>query len=761
MPNDIRTETLRYATPTARPNVDEIGARINTAVYESSNNRPKNAPFGNPSISRPNSSPTNPTPVAPVNPKPAYTTDLQPNFSQPVNQSPVAPVPQPSLGRSIATGVGSTASGFAGDYLGDRVNEALYGKSDGIGSQIGSVVGGIAGSIVGGATLGGITAGTGTVAGSIAGAGFGAFVGNVVGGGLDAIGNFFFGKKPTVSDSVDLGKNYNANSQAAYVPPFTGGQIAGVQYQVAIALNYNGNPVDYTFANWRRTSDGGISGNAPIVFGKILDVYATSTGWAIRTSTGITGGIGNPFFVPITGIKIVRLDGLPDTGGDLPNPNPFEANAYTTANAPNPTPISTLSDQETAANKEINRKLDELLKNDAEAKAAKDKVADRLGFDPDKAKKANEDAKPFKEPVAPDKPDLNGSKLDEILGKLVGLIALVTGLGVVITALKGVVDGIFSQTTAPNQQANAKEGVCQSMQTGQCGYEGVKSAAVDATNPIKSQVITNGGLLDNIIATLATFGASFAAIFANFTKLFTFLDVNAKVEAVKSTITLALTLHNALMLSQSLGQTLGVILDNVLNVFGNTFRSTDGSQISASTYLGATVQDWIINVIGAANYVQLSETLATANRIYQSGMNILNTVQTMLDSANAVAQATGIKLSVWMNAAKDDGVVSPKAYKYQDESALGNSASPLARFTALTTTISDSDSKAQNLVTITAAPIQVKDSIKQSKEDIKAFNDARDTNSQVNVDAKKAKLEAIAALKPITEATIGKRDDDT
>lgn len=338
-----------------------------------------------------------------------------------------------------------------------------------------------------------------------------------------------------------------------------------------------------------------------------------------------------------------------------------------------------------------------------------------------------------------------------------GLVGLGVTTGAILTGVdyvRNLNEQINAQTTPASQQTNAKQGVCDAMQPNQCGFQGV----VAATNPIKDIATSNAGLLGTILANLGTLAT---LIVTNFTKLFTFLDINAKVEAVKSTLTLALTIHNALMLSQSLGDTLGLIIDNVLNVFGNTFRSTNGDAISASQYLGAQVQQWIVNVIGAENYVKLNDVFATANRIYQTGMNVVSTMQSILDSAASVAQATGINVAKIGNALRDESVVSPRAYTHMDDTALGNRPTTLSRFTALTTTISDLDTKAQNLVTITAAPIQIKDAVKQSKDDIKAFNDARDGNSVEAKAARDAKLEEIKALKPLTEATVGKRDDDT
>ena len=359
---------------------------------------------------------------------------------------------------------------------------------------------------------------------------------------------------------------------------------------------------------------------------------------------------------------------------------------------------------------------------------------------------------PIKAPVAPTTPNTPSSPD-------IGTIATVLGaIGLAISAIGQKTTKIDGQTTPQAQQTNAQQGVCNAFQPNQCGYEGAKQAATEATNPIKDIANENKGMLGALGVNLASI---LAAIVANFTKLFTFLDINAKVEAFKSTITLALTIHNAMMLSTNLTTTLGAIIDNVLGTFGQTFKSTDGATVTASEFLNATVKNWIIGVIGVDNYTNLTDAFATANRIYQAGINVLSTVQSMLDSANTVVQMTGINVAKIGNAIRDDGVVNPKSYAHMDDTKAGNRPSTLGRFEQLTTTISDFDSKAQNLVTVTAVPTQIKDAVKQSKDDIKAFNDARDVNSTANVEAKAAKLDQIKALKAITEATISKKDDDT
>lgn len=337
------------------------------------------------------------------------------------------------------------------------------------------------------------------------------------------------------------------------------------------------------------------------------------------------------------------------------------------------------------------------------------------------------------------------------------------GLGVIgaTAILQPLLNQINTQTNAANQRQNAKDGTCDALNSPTCTRQvedNIAGKVNNGTNPstdaklntIIGNQVAQDGLLAQIIALLTS----------NFSKLFNFLNSQV-VDRVLTVTTFALTLHNALMLSQSLGDTLGLIIDNTLQVFGNTYKDTEGNQIPFSQYLGANIQQTIINIIGQENYLKLSETLAVANRIYQAGMNVASAVQSILDSAASVAQATGINVAKIGNALRDESVVSPRAYTHMDDTPAGNRATTLGRFEQLTTTISDLDSKAQNLVTITSAPIQIKDAIKQSKEDIKAFNDARDVNSEANQSLKQEKLDQIKALKPITEATIQKRDDDT
>ena len=319
------------------------------------------------------------------------------------------------------------------------------------------------------------------------------------------------------------------------------------------------------------------------------------------------------------------------------------------------------------------------------------------------------------------------------------------------------INTIEANTTPTAQQANAKEGFCQSIQPSQCGYEGVKAATADATAPIAATAAANNGLLQTLLGLLQGLNTF---LLSNIGKIIDLLNRQV-VDRVMAVTTFAMTLHNALMLSQGIGDTVGAIVDNVLNLTGLSFKNSEGNTVSAGEVIGANFRNFMVNLVGVENYTTLSTTFAQANRIYQAGMNIVNNVQSMLDSAASVAQSSGINIAKIGNALRDNHVVSPREYTHMDDTPEGNRATTKSRFDKLTTLISDADTSLQNLANITGNVVSIKDSVKQSKDDIKAFNDARDANSQVNKDAKDAVLEQIKELKPLTEISIAKRDDET
>lgn len=693
--------------------------------------------------------------------------------------------------------VGSAVGGIAGSVAGSATASSVFGSQSGFGAMIGGGIGGIIGGAIAGGLVGTGTGGLGSVAAYAAGSLFGSFVGSFIGGGLDALGNWLWNNKPKGNDK---GKNY------INLPSSSVGQSQGVLYRITVqTINTSGQLTTST--------DNG--------FGALGGIFIENGMMKLSSSSGESAVLlarlwevkdGDPANVQI--VSIVRADGQPDSDPNVTpnNSNPFSPNNPSPVYVPPPFVINAVNQNDQDKNF-VPRSQQE--KSDPSPELAPNQDAKPNPVYPDGVKDPtpNANSQP-KAGIAPNSPVAPTGKPNSPLetrsagntqnrtGTVptpsasnplatperiaqptpspikqnptgtpntppspdFGAIALgITALGIttgsVLTGvdyLKNKADKIDNQTSSTAQQTNAKQGVCDAMQPQQCGYEGVKQATAEATDPIKQTATANNGLLQTLLGLLQALNTF---LLSNIGKILDLLNRQV-VDRVLAITTFAMTLHNALMLSQGIGDTVGSIVDSILNLTGLSFKNSEGATVGAGEVIGANFRNFMISVIGQENYTTLSTTFAQANRIYQAGMNIVNNVQSILDSAASVAQSTGINVAKIGNALRDNHVVSPREYEHMDDSAIGNRPTKLSRFQQLTTTISDADSNLQNLASITGSVVSIKDSVKQSKDDIKAFNDARDANSQANKDAKEAIQQQIKELKPLTEITIAKREED-
>jgi hypothetical protein len=128
----------------------------------------------------------------------------------------------------------------------------------------------------------------------------------------------------------------------------------------------------------------------------------------------------------------------------------------------------------------------------------------------------------------------------------------------------------------------------------------------------------------------------------------------------------AAAIHNAVMLSRDIGPTLVATLANSLSIIG--IKDADDQAYSISQAIGNSIENLIKGLVGTENYTQLSETWAKANRIYQAGINIY---QSVTDSMWGIKE--GLELSAeYMgkigNALKSGAVVIENAYDWMSES---------------------------------------------------------------------------------------------
>jgi len=283
---------------------------------------------------------------------------------------------------------------------------------------------------------------------------------------------------------------------------------------------------------------------------------------------------------------------------------------------------------------------------------------------------------------------------------------------------------VNNQTKPEAQQTNAKQGVCDAMQPQQCGYEGVKQATTEATNPIKDVANANNGLLSALNTLLSGFIAFAQGAFG---KILNILN-NTVIDRSLAVMNLAANIHNAAMLTRDVGETLGSVVDNTLSLLNLRFTNSEGVQLPFTDFIGSNFRSLLISVLGVENYTSLVLNWQKANTIYHSAMAVVNTTQSMLDPISSAVEYGMENVSKIGNSLKEDGVVSENAYPAMDETIR---ARRVNRFERLNDTLEGAENIASNLSSITSSAVSVKEDYKQLREDTKelrdkakAFNDA-------------------------------------
>ncbi|MEH2415412.1 alanine-zipper protein [Nostoc sp.] len=146
--------------------------------------------------------------------------------------------------------------------------------------------------------------------------------------------------------------------------------------------------------------------------------------------------------------------------------------------------------------------------------------------------------------------------------------------------------------------------------------------------------------------------------------LVTAVAKNTYIDKALGILTFAATMHNALMLSNNLGQTLGTIIDQVLGFI--LPKGLDGTPISINQVIGKAVHEILADTIGEANYKEISQDWAKANRIYQASVNVFNQVGNAVGLVTAGMEVIGGNIGKIGNALKVWGVLGEKAYGWMN-----------------------------------------------------------------------------------------------
>ena len=234
------------------------------------------------------------------------------------------------------------------------------------------------------------------------------------------------------------------------------------------------------------------------------------------------------------------------------------------------------------------------------------------------------------------------------------LTGQIASIGAILGTINANTTDIKNNTTPENQQFNAKTGSCQAMNSPSC-TKGFEDRIKD---PINANVDSaKAALAANQIAQ----DAAFVDIAANFTKVKTFLD-NTIVDRAIGVANFAMNVHTSLMLSNALGKTLAGIVDTAMGAAGFQFTNTSGQTTTASRAFTSNVSALIVNLIGQDLYTELTDDWKVANRIYQSGTNLMNKTERLLSGQSKIAQKSGIDVANIGNALRANGIVNPNSY---------------------------------------------------------------------------------------------------
>lgn len=315
---------------------------------------------------------------------------------------------------------------------------------------------------------------------------------------------------------------------------------------------------------------------------------------------------------------------------------------------------------------------------------------------PDKSKEKE------KAPFIPPSPD---KKIDDIAQNLLGLIPIV---------------GLINANTQPDaQRTNAKNGSCDALNSPSC-REGLKN---DIVNPLGQKIDKNAigqdVALGKIIVEQEAQKGVLAAIALKAKDIFDLIGKlwnNTLVDKAVGYITMITAMHNAAMLSRSIGDTLASAIDNGLIAMNLGIKDKDGSTIGVNQAIGKSIQQLIRGAIGNAAYENINNTWVQANRVYQTGINLLSNVQSIIDSSTAVAELTNNRLGTLMNALRNSGTVRENAYGAQSQN--------VTKFNAFENKLQALEQGVSNTASITGNIVSVQQSVNELKNNRTEFDNA-------------------------------------
>jgi hypothetical protein len=506
-------------------------------------------------------------------------------------------------------------------------------------------------------------------------------------------------------------------------------------------------------------------------------VPISSTDSRFRGDAGIIGTdtSGNPQETGVIGFaaggvirlvfeitSIVRSDGLPDTGGNLPvSPPPSVPAGYTPTTSPfqseqdrkvaTPLPTPPANNPSNNPSNTPNRLANPTPNSFAPASTPSTKP-------PSTQPNTPPITSPTTKPITPTpKPNREQERKEQEKKGFLPTISPSPDISQQITGLGAIASLIAFNTSPENLKNAAKTGSCEMMQSPDCtqGMENrIKDPIMDNVDATKAQTVANAGAISSVATLLATV---WDFLQNKIGKVLNILN-NSVIDRTLAVMNLATNIHNAAMLTRDIGETLGSVVDNVIGLTGLRFTNSEGAQVQFTDFLSSNFRAFLVSVLGAENYVSLVLQWQKANTIYHSAMGVLNTTQSMLDPISSAVEYGMENVSKIGNSLKEDGVVSENAYPAMDETIR---ARRVNRFERLNDTLEGAENIASNLSSVTSSAVSVKEDWKQLREDSKDLKDKASAFNTADSEARAAlKAELPTEITPITLAPAPAEDEE-
>jgi hypothetical protein len=221
---------------------------------------------------------------------------------------------------------------------------------------------------------------------------------------------------------------------------------------------------------------------------------------------------------------------------------------------------------------------------------------------------------------------------------------------------------------------------------------------------------------------------------------------SSAVDKALQVMTFVGVVHNAFNLSADLGRSFFSLSSSAINATLRTMGVTTGEDtpIDVGAIISGQIEAQMKALIGVENWTQVTQAIASANRIYQAGSNVISNVWSMSDSTRNVLEYTAENTGRIGNALKKERIVAPNAYPDMPERVTARTGvqrkwdNIIEGVEGLQTGVSALDSTFQSVVSIN-------DSIADYKRSTKEFKDSVEQSPIPQVSANlavKAKREA-------------------